>query len=249
MAEKEAPSGHKIDEFARRLSAAEKQDTQTIMAATVCLLRNGNAGLETLMLHKNSKIAFGGMWVFPGGRIDDNDAPDADIEVRARAAAVRESQEETGLQIESARMVWFSHWTPPEIGNRRFVTWFYAAPAPEGNVVIDDGEIKDSQWLSPVNALAKHAAGEIELAPPTFVTLFYLSDYSDVEAALSGLSERGQRYYATHISQLEDDLVALWQGDAGYETCDPSAEGLRHRLRMKSGGWQFENSGAEAATG
>jgi len=96
--------------------------------------------------------------------------------------------------------------------------------------------------------MEKQRSGEIELAPPTFVTLYYLSHYGNVADTLAGLSERGPRYYATHITQLEDDLVALWKGDAGYETWDATAEGLRHRLRMKSGSWSFENSGAAAAS-
>ena len=52
-------------------------------AATVVLLRDGSDGLETLMLRKNSKIAFGGMWVFPGGRVDPGDREGLDAEDRA----------------------------------------------------------------------------------------------------------------------------------------------------------------------
>ena len=37
-----------------------------IPAATVVLLRDAPGGLETLMLRRNSKLAFaGGAWVFP----------------------------------------------------------------------------------------------------------------------------------------------------------------------------------------
>jgi 8-oxo-dGTP pyrophosphatase MutT (NUDIX family) len=39
-------------------------------AATLTLLRDGPGGVEVLMLRKNSEIRFGGMWVFPGGRVD-----------------------------------------------------------------------------------------------------------------------------------------------------------------------------------
>ena len=54
-----------------------------IPAATVIPLRDavqpdGTTALEVLMLRKNSKLAFGGMWVFPGGRIDPEDWPSAD---------------------------------------------------------------------------------------------------------------------------------------------------------------------------
>ncbi|MEC8618667.1 MAG: NUDIX hydrolase, partial [Pseudomonadota bacterium] len=70
-----------------------------IPAATVVLVRDGDSGVEALMLRKNSKITFGGMWVFPGGKIDAADYPDGtvnpdNIDTAARAAAVRETQEE-----------------------------------------------------------------------------------------------------------------------------------------------------------
>jgi hypothetical protein len=34
----------------------------------VILVWDGAPGFETLMLHRNSELAFGGMGVFPGGR-------------------------------------------------------------------------------------------------------------------------------------------------------------------------------------
>ena len=42
-----------------------------IPAATVILLRENNGQPEVLMLHKNQEIDFGGLWVFPGGRIEE----------------------------------------------------------------------------------------------------------------------------------------------------------------------------------
>ena len=61
-----------------------------IPAATVVLLRDGDDGPEVLMLRKNSKITFGGMWVFPGGKIDPEDYS-ADGNLEAAAAAVASS--------------------------------------------------------------------------------------------------------------------------------------------------------------
>jgi 8-oxo-dGTP pyrophosphatase MutT (NUDIX family) len=241
-------SKDKIDAFSKRLSTITGDGkTQTVFAATVLLLRDGESGMETLMLRKNSKIAFGGMWVFPGGRIDDDDgAENAPMEDRARHAAAREAMEEVELKVAAEDMAWFSHWTPPELGNRRFITWFFAAPAPEGVVTIDDGEIKESQWLSPADALVKHRAGDIEIVPPTYVTLHYLSAYTSVEEAMVALEQVEPRHYATHIGASGDDLVAMWEGDAGYESGEADTQGARHRLRMASGGWVLEDSGAVA---
>src|SRR5262245_55000958 len=121
-------------------------------AATVILLRDGAAGLETLLLRRNSQIAFGGMWVFPGGRIDDADraglAPD-DALGAARRAAVREAHEEAGLIVPERLLIPLSHWTPPPQAPKRFLTWFFLAPADAGPVTIDEGEIHDHAWVRP----------------------------------------------------------------------------------------------------
>ncbi|GIS97231.1 MAG: hypothetical protein CM1200mP24_05150 [Gammaproteobacteria bacterium] len=52
------------------------------------------------MLKKNARIDFGGMWVFPGGRIDEEDYPsDRDLESAARTAAARETIEEAKFRL------------------------------------------------------------------------------------------------------------------------------------------------------
>src|SRR5262249_45640549 len=111
-----------------------------IPAATVVLVRDAAAGLETLMLKRNAAIAFGGMWVFPGGRID---AADGDDDEAPRRAAVREAFEEAALVVEPSALVPFAHWTPPPVAPKRFATWFFLAPAPSAEVAIDGGEIHD----------------------------------------------------------------------------------------------------------
>jgi 8-oxo-dGTP pyrophosphatase MutT (NUDIX family) len=228
--------------FADRIAAGRGDATVLIPAATVILLRDSAEGLETLMLRKNSKIAFGGMWVFPGGRLDDEDGPGLEMEARARIAAAREAEEEASLQVDPSELVWFSHWTPPQVEIRRFETWFFAARAPSGSVAIDDGEITDSKWLTPSAALELQQAKEIELVPPTFVTLHYLRGYDSVETALAGLAVGGPRRYVTKIAGSDEGMVALWQGDAGYDEKDPSRPGPRHRLTMAKRGFQFDDS-------
>ena len=69
----------------------------TIDAATVVLLRDVGAGVECLMLRKNAGQAFGGMWVFPGGKVEDADGEGPESR---RRAAVREAFEETGLVLD-----------------------------------------------------------------------------------------------------------------------------------------------------
>ncbi len=224
--------------------------SEPVAAATVLLLRDGRDGLETLMLRKNSKIAFGGMWVFPGGRVDEADraglATEDDL-AHARIAAVREAEEETGLVVAPDEMVPFSHWTPPPITPRRFLTWFFAAAAPEGSVTIDDGEIRESQWMSPRAALDLRDAGEIEVAPPTFVSLFELAGWRDVDTALGALRARTPERFATRIAVKDDGPIALWHGDAGYGDGDPEVPGARHRLNMNVRIWHYERTPGDIA--
>jgi hypothetical protein len=139
-------------------------------------------------------------------------------------------------------MVPFSHWTPPPITPRRFLTWFFLAGAPGGDVVVDQGEILDHAWMSPEEALERRHAREIELAPPTFVSLFELSRWSSVDEALGAVTARPPERFSTRISVLESGPVALWHGDAGYDAGDAELEGPRHRLVMSGEGWRYERS-------
>lgn len=235
--------------MADALPLADETDP-AIPAATVVLVRDGEAGLETLMLKRDSRLAFaGGAWVFPGGRIDDEDFPGgvrsddpAALLEAARTAAVREALEEAGLAVDRDGLVWFAHWTPAHATPRRFATWFFLAPAPEGTVVIDDGEIREHEWIRPATAVARRDAGEVELVPPTYVTLHELAEFDSVTAAVAGLDTGEPPFFVTRIARIEGGLVSLWQGDAGYDTLDPDVAGARNRLLMLEAGWRIERS-------
>ncbi len=63
------------------------------LAATVLLLREAPGGAEVLLVRRHAGIAFmGGVWVFPGGKLEPDDASDAALErlpaeARARCEA------------------------------------------------------------------------------------------------------------------------------------------------------------------
>ena len=218
---------------------------EALPAATVILVRDGEQGLETLLLRRHRNIAFGGgAWVFPGGRVDDADLVDGDEEASARKAAVRECIEEAGLTVSTGDLVPYSHWTPPPEAPKRFATWFFvvAAPAAGPAVTVDGGEIVEHEWVRPVDALAKAAAGEVELMPPTWVTLHELSAAADVASALRIAADRDVPRYQTRFVPVEGGLVSLWHGDAGYGSGELDAPGGRHRLWMLGTDWRFERT-------
>lgn len=225
------------------MTDTEVEVPPAIPAATVVLLRDSENGLETLMLHRTSKVAFGGMWVFPGGRVEDADRrpDDPDDEAAARRAAVREAQEECALRVHEDDVVPFSHWTPPAMTTRRYATWFFVARASDGEVTVDGAEIHDHRWLTPREVLDRRERGEVDLAPPTWVTLSDLADLPSVDVALAMAGARKPvPRYETRWSEVEGGAVALWFGDAGYDTSDASIEGARHRLWMTEAGWRYE---------
>ncbi len=214
-------------------------------AATVIVARDTDEGIAVLMTRRNSATAFGGMWVFPGGKVDPSDhsphAPD-DLLLASRAAAVREAKEEADLDLVADALVPYSHWTPPVEAARRFLTWFFVGPAPggvAGEVTIDDGEITDHAWLAPHRALERHAAVDIELAPPTFVTLHHLAEFATVAELLDHASTNEPKRYRTVLARGNGFRALLWEGDVAHDTGDLRADGPRHRVEMSVDGWKL----------
>ncbi len=237
--------GDSLPRWMRRIPTTNGEMAEAVPAATVVLLRDApEAGLETLMVRRSSKLEFaGGMWVFPGGRIDPGDIPpDGDVIEAARRAAVREAHEEADLVVDADALVPFAHWVPPPVTAKRFATWFFMGPAPEGAVTVDMGEIHDHRWIQPAEAIARRDAEEIELAPPTWVTLHRLAGYPDVAAAVADARARDPEFFETHIARVEGGVAALWEGDAGYDSGDGDVPGRRHRLWMLPTGWRYERT-------
>jgi 8-oxo-dGTP pyrophosphatase MutT (NUDIX family) len=217
---------------------------ESMPAATVVVARPGDAGFEVLMLRRNSKHAFGGMWVFPGGKVDPHDADPVapDDEARAaRRAAVREAREEAGIDLDVESLAPISHWTPPPQAPRRFTTWFFVTEAPiDCTVTIDGDEINDHTWSRPAHALQRARAGEIEMAAPTWMTLSGLAQFTEFAEYVADARQRPELVFATHLAHAETGPVAIWEGDAGYDDADLECPGPRHRLYMGRGPWRYE---------
>jgi 8-oxo-dGTP pyrophosphatase MutT (NUDIX family) len=199
------------------------------------------------MLRRNSRGVFGGMWVFPGGQVDPADIlhhPDAGDEISAaRTAAVREAREEAGIDLEPESLVVLSFWLPPPEAPRRFATWFFLAPIGSGpDVVVDQGEIREHRWLTPQAAMEMRQQGTMELAPPTFITLWWLSRHSDTSSALRAAAASSRGRFETHVAVARDGRpgATLWSGDAGYDDGDLARPGPRRRLLMDPDGWRVE---------
>ena len=72
------------------------------------------------------------------------------------------------------------------------------------------------------------------------MTLAWLRAHPDVAAAVAAAAAQAPESYETRIATSADGPVALWQGDAGYDICDVTVAGARHRLCMRANGWVYE---------
>lgn len=206
-------------------------------AATVVLLRDGEAGLEALLVQRNKALKhMGGMWVFPGGRVDEADYPqDRDSYRAAIRAAIRETREETGLTVTEEQLVYLSHWTTPEGARKRFATWFFLAILEgEQEVEVDGGEISGYRWIRPGTAMAESSDQDhqLRLMPPTYISLSDLTPFADCAAAREGIGARTALVYEPRMAFVDEGICFLYEGDAGYEGSDHLAAGPRHRAYM-----------------
>jgi 8-oxo-dGTP pyrophosphatase MutT (NUDIX family) len=218
-------------------------------AATVVLIRDGEQGLEVLLAKRSSKLAFhGGAWVFPGGRIDPDDYAGAsdDVFAAARRAAAREAKEEAGVDVDSDALVHISNWTTPEVSAKRFATWFFVGEVTGGEEVADGIETDVLHWFRPTEAFAARDAGEIELAPPQYVTLLWLQDHGTVDVAIAAAAAGAAIDYTPRFHFIEGNgAVCVYMEDVAYEDRgrldDP---GPRHRLYLRSDAWEYINEPA-----
>ena len=161
-----------------RMAGPMLSEVTPVPAASVIVLRDGP--LEVLLLRRNEKSSFvPNAWVFPGGTAN----PDEDM----RVTAARETLEESGLTVDPAELVATSRWITPVGIPKRFDTWFFLAKvARDAAITIDGGEIVDSMWITPADALAR---SDLHLVFPTIKNLEAIARFDSAEALIE--SRRG----------------------------------------------------------
>ncbi len=127
--------------------------------------------------------------------------------------------DQEGLVLAVDAVHYVSHWITPELAPRRYDTRFFIAAAPPGQIAShDDGETIANIWIRPGEALARQAAGEIELLPPTIANLRNLEDYRTTEEVMEWASQVTEVPTVLPIVLIEDGHVLILRpGDLGYE--------------------------------
>lgn len=195
------------DALARRVEAWDSTAAvRPALSASVIIVREAADGLETYLLHRHSRMPFAAeMVVFPGGRVDPEDHA-AEIDP-VRACALRETQEETSVQLGDHQLHPWAHWITPEVEPRRFDTTFFLAVMPAFQRAQDiSGETDRALWTRPDEAIRAAERREIGLMPPTYsimlelqaagsvAALLALADGRTVEPVLPALERSGSRW-------------------------------------------------------
>jgi hypothetical protein len=123
-------------------------------------------------------------------RFDDDDV-EARFERHRRAVHDGERRlvevcAEESLTLVTDDIHYVSHWITPVGEPRRFDTRFFVAHAPEAQTPLhDDRETIESLWIRPADALARQAAGELFMIPPTIANLQFLEPHASTAAILA----------------------------------------------------------------
>jgi 8-oxo-dGTP pyrophosphatase MutT (NUDIX family) len=126
-----------------------------------------------------------------------------------------------GLLLLTDRIHLVDHWVTPVGERRRFDTRFFVALAPEAQEPLhDDTETIASLWVRPVDAIQMWNDGELQMFPPTVVSLQFLEPFATAAAAIETAAAVGvPPVIVPRIVLEEGRIVGVRRpGDAGYET-------------------------------
>jgi 8-oxo-dGTP pyrophosphatase MutT (NUDIX family) len=139
------------------------------------------------------------------------------VRCRADGRAFRAMLRDHGLVLATDRMAYWAHWITPEERPVRYDTRFFVAAAPPGVAAEPDGiEVVGARWLTPADALARQAAGELALPGVTQRILASIAAYPTVAAILAAAPSRDIRAIRARILVVDGKERILMPGDPGW---------------------------------
>ena len=135
-----------------------------------------------------------------------------------------QSLRQQGQRLRTEALLPWSRWvTPrqPAVTNKRFDTRFFLTRIDaDQHASHDNFETTDSVWLTPQQALARYAAGEIDLVAPQIMSLYQLKAHQTVDAALHEAHQRPPALVEPHPFMEDGKRILTYPGDE----CHPVAE-------------------------
>ena len=124
-----------------------------------------------------------------------------------------------GLYLDLRNIAYLAHWVTPVGPPRRYDTRFFVTFSPVGQVAgHDDIETVASRWIRPVDALAMHARGELEMILPTIRNIEIVARFDTAQEVLdyaNGLVDIPR--IEPRIVDRDGAVVILVPGDEGYD--------------------------------
>jgi 8-oxo-dGTP pyrophosphatase MutT (NUDIX family) len=209
-------------------------------ASLILFHERGEGPPDLLICQRGAAMAFAaGAFVFPGGRVDDEDGVAAESllpdlprdDAAARIAALRELEEETGIVGLDPRVLRpFARWLPAERVPRRFDTRFYLAKAPERfSPVADGGETVACFWASAAEMTERCRRGEGRMLFPTRRILERLARFASFAEAAGEAARLPERIVTPWLETLDGQDWLCIPEDAGYPvTREPIETAMRY---------------------
>ncbi len=160
------------------------------------------------------------------------------------SAELREVLRRENLLLDLDALVPFARWVTPIAEKRRFDARFLVDRAPLGQTgAHDESETTRSFWATPHDVLARFAANEIQLAPPTHRTLEILATAASVDEIL------GAQYYLgvicpelrPHVDVKGETMALTIPGDPEHSSPEALLPGSS-RYVLRDGSWFAENA-------
>jgi hypothetical protein len=127
----------------------------------------------------------------------------------------------------------------PQIEKRRFDARFFVTRMPDHQAPVHDaGEMVESFWITPADALARFARDEIVLGPPTWQTLKELSDFRSVDDALAWAGRRPIHRVEPRFFQEGGINMLVLPGDPLYPAPRGEAFVDETRFVLDRGRWR-----------
>ena len=129
---------------------------------------------------------------------------------------------EFGVTLDAGALVPLSRWVTPAVEKRRFDARFFLAAVPAGTQAAHDThESIAGAWLTPHDALARHARAEIDLPPPTLRTLELLAPFARAEDALADAAGWPPPLVRPVFRDLAGQWILALPGDPEHPEPDP----------------------------
>ncbi|MGF1599570.1 MAG: hypothetical protein ACFCVK_22095 [Acidimicrobiales bacterium] len=156
-------------------------------------------------------------------------------QVRANELAFVDLLLANGLTLDVTAIEEVGRFITPMGPPRRFDAHFFVARTPVDQVVShDDGEIVNTEWIRPHDALERWRRGEMTMMTPTARMLACLARFDAADSVLAA-ARRRLPYHRVRVADPDGDYRVVLPGEAGYETAELEVESGWIRLWEPAG--------------